>query len=132
MGRPLSFPKSARSFPKSARLRTRREFLQVQEAERNGGQSVQVSAACLLALALPNGLEQVRLGLTVSSKVGNAVTRNRIRRQLREWFRTHIEALPKGHDVVIIARNSAATATREELAAAFARAAALLLKKVVK
>jgi ribonuclease P protein component len=115
-----------RSFPKSARLRTRREFLKVQD----GKDSVQVSAACLLALALPNGTDAKRLGLTVSSKVGNAVTRNRIRRQLREWFRTHIEELPKGHDVVIIARSSAATATRDELAQAFARAAQLLAKKV--
>lgn len=114
------------SFPKAVRLRRRREFLAVQD----GGKSVQVSAACLLALALPNGTAAARLGLTVSTKVGNAVTRNRIRRQLREWFRTHIEELPKGHDVVIIARSSAATATRHELAAAFARAAQLLVKKV--
>lgn len=113
-------------FPKSVRLRTRREFLAVQE----GGTAKQVSAACLLALALPNGTPAARLGLTVSSKVGNAVTRNRIRRQLREWFRTHIEQLPKGHDVVIIARSSAASATRDELAAAFARVAQLLSKKV--
>ena len=114
------------SFPKSHRLRSRREFLSVQE----GKSSVQVSAACLLALALPNGRDEARLGFTVSSKVGNAVTRNRIRRQLREWFRTHIEELPKGHDVVIIARSSAATASSEELRAAFARAASLLVKKV--
>lgn len=113
-------------FPKSARLRTRREFLRVQD----GKDSVQVSAACLLGLALPNGTPQARLGLTVSSKVGNAVTRNRIRRQLREWFRTHIEELPKGHDVVIIARSSAASATAHELAAAFARVAQLLSRKV--
>jgi ribonuclease P protein component len=113
-------------FPKSARLRTRREFLAVQD----GGKSVQVSAACLLALALPNGTPAARLGLTVSSKVGNAVTRNRIRRQLREWFRTHIEQLPKGHDVVIIARSSAATATSQELCSAFARAVQLLSKKL--
>lgn len=119
---------AAQAFPKSRRLRKRREFLAVQQ----GNQSVQVSAACLLALALPNGsgLEQARLGLTVSSKVGNAVVRNRIRRTLREWFRTHIEQLPKGHDVVLIARSSAATATSAQLADAFARAASLLSKKV--
>ena len=113
-------------FPKSSRLLKRREFLAVQD----GGKSVQVSSACLLALALPNGTPEPRLGLTVSTKVGNAVTRNRIRRQLREWFRTHIEELPKGHDVVIIARSSAATASSAELQTAFARAAALLMRKV--
>ena len=114
------------AFPKSRRLRARREFLAVQE----GKESTQVTASCLLALARPNGTDEVRLGLTVSSKVGNAVMRNRIRRQLREWFRTHIEELPKGHDVVIIARSSAATASSAELQTAFARAAALLVRKV--
>ena len=117
---------SGRSFPKSLRLRTRREFLAVQD----GGKTKQVTAACLVALALPNGTEHARLGLTVSSKVGNAVTRNRIRRHLREWFRAHRSELPKGHDVVIIARSSAAEATGAALQHAFARALTLLSKKV--
>src|SRR5437899_1123033 len=102
----------AQGFPKAARLRKREEFLKVQQ----GGQSVQVSAACLLALALPNGTQEARLGLTVSTKVGNAVVRNRIRRHLREQFRTRIQELPKGIDVVLIARSSAAKASREQLA----------------
>lgn len=43
-----------------------------------------------------------RLGLTVSRKVGNAVVRNRVKRQLREIFRkTH---LPEGLDLVVIGR----------------------------
>jgi ribonuclease P protein component len=115
----------SRRFPKASRLRKRREFLAVQQ----GKESVQVSAACLLALALPNGTDHARLGLTVSSKVGNAVTRNRIRRQLREWFRAHIDELPKGFDVVVIARNSAATASHADLGRAFGQVAALLSKK---
>jgi ribonuclease P protein component len=106
----------AQAFPKALRLRKRREFLKLQE----GHSSVQVSAACLLALAQPNGTNSARLGLTVSAKVGKAVLRNRIRRQLRQWFRTHIEELPKGIDLVLIARRQAATASSDELAASFA------------
>jgi ribonuclease P protein component len=98
---------------KSARLRKRREFLLVQN------QGVKISAACLLALALPNGTDQARLGLTVSSKVGNSVTRNRIRRRLREAYRHRRALLPKGIDVVLIARQSAAQADTRELTAAF-------------
>jgi len=114
----------AQGFPKAARLRKRKEFLNVQE----GGHSVQVSAACLLALALPNGTKQARLGLTVSSKVGNAVVRNRIRRHLRELFRTRIQELPKGIDVVLIARSSAAKASREDFAKAFGTVASRLAR----
>jgi ribonuclease P protein component len=112
-------------FPKALRLRKRKEFLKVQE----GPDSVQVSAACLLALALPNGATQARLGLTVSSKVGNAVIRNRIRRQLRQLFRTHIDELPKGIDVVLIARSSAAKASTAELTRAFHLASAELRRR---
>ena len=114
----------AQGFTKTARLRKRKEFLAVQE----GGKSVQVSAACLLALALPNGTKQARLGLTVSSKVGNAVVRNRIRRHLRELFRTRIEELPKGIDVVLIARSSAAKASRDDFAKAFGTVASRLAR----
>lgn len=53
----------------------------------------------------PEGGPPVRLGLTASKKVGNAVARNRARRRLRaaarEVLTTH--AAP-GHDFVLIAR----------------------------
>lgn len=49
-----------------------------------------------------------RLGLTASRKVGNAVTRNRARRRLREMVRTLGAALPAGVEVVLIAKTAAA------------------------
>ena len=48
-----------------------------------------------------NGLSHARLGLSVSSRVGNAVKRNRIKRLLREAFRLDQHALPHGIDLVI-------------------------------
>ncbi|MGE5690420.1 MAG: ribonuclease P protein component [Pseudomonadota bacterium] len=45
-----------------------------------------------------------RLGLSVPRAVGNAVTRNRIKRQLREAWRGLPTAVPPGHDYVLIVR----------------------------
>jgi ribonuclease P protein component len=100
-------------FPKALRLKVRREFLHVQE------QGVKVSAGPLLGVALRNGREDTRLGLTVSSKVGNAVERVRIRRRLRELFRKRRAGLPHGVDLVLIARASAKQAQTEALGQAF-------------
>ena len=47
------------------------------------------------------------MGVTVSRKVGNAVVRNRVKRSVREWFRTRRDELPPGVDIVVIARRNA-------------------------
>jgi ribonuclease P protein component len=48
-----------------------------------------------------------RLGITTSRRVGAAVERTRVRRRIREWFRTHKGFVPKGNDLVVIARSEA-------------------------
>ena len=45
-----------------------------------------------------------RLGLAVPRALGNAVVRNRIKRQLREAWRARIERVPSGRDYVLIAK----------------------------
>ncbi len=52
--------------------------------------------------ALPNGLTLSRCGLSVSKRVGKAVTRNRVKRLFREILR--IMPLKSGWDIVFIAR----------------------------
>lgn len=85
---------------KASRLRSRREFLAVQERGRrlaNGEYAV---------LALPHAGPFPRLGVTVSSKVANAVNRNRVKRWVREAFREVAADLPP-LDLVVIARRGA-------------------------
>ena len=53
-----------------------------------------------------NGLPHLRLGLSVSRKVGNATERNRLRRLYREAFRLTRHEMPVGLDVVLIPRRS--------------------------
>lgn len=113
------------TFDKEVRLRRRSEFLRVQD------RGHKITADCLLCLVLPNGRAEglTRLGLTVSTKVGNAVVRNRIRRRLRELFRLKRANLPRGLDLVFIARPSAAEADWPRLNRAWDRAVKELDKK---
>ena len=68
-----------------------------------------------------------RVGFVVSKAVGNAVVRNRVKRQLRHIARDRIEALPAGVSVVVRANPAAAGSTT--LAADFDSALATLLRQ---
>src|SRR5438874_13822969 len=73
----------------------------------------------------------VRVGFTVSKKVGNAVERNRVRRRLREIVRLtaaedlapgHEGGLRAGHDYVLVGRRAALSLPFERLSEDFQRA----------
>ena len=70
---------------------------------------------------LPNTVGKPRLGLSVSKKVGSAVKRNKVRRRLKEVFRSSMERISEDLDFVISARPAAAEATFEELNEEFLR-----------
>ncbi len=86
--------------PKAARLRRRREFLQVQQRGRR------LYSGDVLIVARESGGARPRIGITVSSKVGNAVERNRVKRWVREAWREVGTDLP-AVDLVVIARPAA-------------------------
>lgn len=56
-----------------------------------------------------------RIGITVSAKLGNAVTRNRIRRRLREIYRLRESEFLPGTELVVVARGRAAGALYRQL-----------------
>ncbi len=66
-------------------------------------------------------MDKPRLGLSVSKRVGNSVVRNRVRRRLKEIFRSLVADLPSDLDLVISARPAAAEASFEELNQEFLR-----------
>jgi ribonuclease P protein component len=58
--------------------------------------------------------DQVRLGISVSRRVGGAVERNAVKRGLKEAFWSFDERLPRGHDFVLVARPDAAGLVERE------------------
>ena len=91
-------------------LKRRPEFLAV-----NVGARASKPGFVLLGLAREAGAphigpETIRFGLTVTKKIGKAVTRNRARRRLRAAAQSRLPMLGRpGWDYVLIAREGAVT-----------------------
>ena len=65
----------------------------------------------MVLMIAPSETEESRVGLTVSRKVGTAVTRNRVKRRFREIIRTNATSLVRRFDHVVIAFAPAADAS---------------------
>ena|SRR6185312_13342106 len=95
------------------RLRSSRDFQRVR------AQGRRVSGAALtlgyVAQAEPGYVEYTRIGFSVSRRVGDAVTRNRVKRRLREVTRHMLTRIAPGYDLVITAKPGAADAPMEPL-----------------
>ncbi len=64
---------------------------------------------------LPVQDDQLKIGLSVSKKVGKAVTRNSVKRKLREIMNKYVSIIPNGYHIVIGAKAVSKTATFLEL-----------------
>lgn len=68
-------------------------------------QSAAAGPIVLYAAAGRGDPSAVRVGLSVSRRIGSAVVRNRWKRRLREAFRAVRASLPAGHDFVLVVRS---------------------------
>jgi ribonuclease P protein component len=113
-------------FGRAARLRSRPEFTAVQSGGRRA------PGKYLTLLGLPNSLGRDRLGIIASKRVGNAVSRNRAKRRVRELFRRNDAETRAGaadFDLVVIVRSDLVDAPFDAVAADF-RAALKKLRGV--
>jgi len=88
----------AQTYRRADRLTHAREF------QAAFGGTLKKTQGPLVVFAAANDRDRPRLGLSVGRRVGNAVTRNTLKRYIREAFRQHKGALPTGHDLVVAIR----------------------------
>ena len=95
-----------RHLPSEERLSKRREFLRVQGTGRRLQTPHFVVFYCPPTpdVRRSDPSQPLRLGITVTRKVGNAVVRNRIKRLVRDVFRNHKDWFPPHGEVVFVAR----------------------------
>ena len=97
------------SFPRSRRLLTARDYDTVFKRNKR------VANRYWTVLGRVHNEGEPRLGMAIAKKrAKHAVTRNRIKRVCRESFRLSSETL-SGIDVVVMNRDAAATASKQEL-----------------
>ena len=96
---------SSLRFPASRRLRFSREF----ERVRNEGRSFR-GVLFSLGVLETDAPTSFRAGFVASRRVGSAVMRNRVRRQLREIVRRRQHEVKSGLWIVLVARSGAAQA----------------------
>ncbi len=92
--------------PTNFRFRPREHLRRPADFRRCYERRRSASDGWLIVYACENGLPHLRLGLSVSRKVGGAVLRNRLRRLYREAFRLTRHEMPIGLDLILIPRTS--------------------------
>ncbi len=97
------------TFPRSHRLLKRGDFLRLSR----GGRRIQ-NTNFILCYA-PGKSSTVRLGVTVTRKVGGAVKRNRIKRLCREYLRLQQHRFKDPWDINLIAKHQAAASENENV-----------------
>ena len=110
------------SFSKSERLLRRQDFVKLSEAGKK------VYSDYFVILYSQNGLGRLRLGVTVSKKVGHAVVRSRIKRLVREFFRLHKALFSGSYDVNVIAKRGASELSAYQTRDALERIVRSILK----
>ncbi len=90
------------TFTKEDRILKRSEYLAL---SRTG---IKIHNKYFVAVLGEGRFDGLRIGITVSRKVGNAVVRNRLKRLIKEYFRLNRDKLPKRADISLIAKRGLA------------------------
>ena len=101
------------SFSKEQRLISNRQF-----------KDVLASGRCLhddllMVYMIENRCGYPRLGVSIGKSQGNAVTRNRLKRLIREVFRQNQEQIPGDYDYLILIRQKTKQPTFEQIKNSF-------------
>jgi ribonuclease P protein component len=99
----------AEKFPHNVRIVRSSEYRALYKA----GKKIHSERFVLFCRA--NNFGHLRLGITVSRKVGGAVVRNRVKRILREVFRRSLNQTPIQIDIVFNAKSGCAGVSYAEL-----------------
>jgi len=100
---------SVYTFTKKERILKRPEFLKL---SKYGKKIVNRS---FFALYLPGRGKRLRLGVTVTKKIGHAPARNRIKRLIREYFRLNKHRITGNCDINIIVKKGVAQLSSNEI-----------------
>ncbi|MDR1923151.1 MAG: ribonuclease P protein component [Planctomycetaceae bacterium] len=103
------------------RLSNTTEFRRVYDAKIVAADDV------LIVFIFPNNLQSSRLGISVSRKVGNAVTRNYWKRLIRESFRQNHTSFSQNLDLIVIPQKNAKKPNTKKLNASLQK----LVKKAI-
>ncbi len=94
------------------RLKKNEDFRRVYQKKRS------MANKLLVIYVLKNEYGHNRIGFTVSKKVGKSVTRNRVKRLLRESYRLNEKKILQGYDIIFVARNTTSKASYREIESA--------------
>lgn len=95
--------------PKQYRLTRSSDFVRVRRFGRSAGTPLAV------LYVLPSRSPDLRVGFSVSKRVGKATVRNRVKRLMREAVRHRLRSIRVGQDLVFIARPAASQASFPEM-----------------
>ena len=97
-------------FSRSSRLGRASEFRLVKASGKSW-----TGKHLILAILTRETKAAPRIGIIATKRLGNAVSRNQVRRRIREIFRLNQHRIQRGFWLVTIARLSSASATFDEL-----------------
>ncbi len=94
------------------RLKSNRDFRNVYDKGKS------FANRYLVIFFVKNNLDNNRVGVSVTKKLGNSVVRNKIRRRIKESYRLNCDKVRQGYDIVFLSRVNAKNTNYKEIESA--------------